>query len=310
MTIPSVRKTEDGTVYLCDGVTAAFFLPTPLDASADAVLAAFELYLQHVPDKVLRWCSLGADSEEYRAVDGKTIGRCKALLSKESARKRKLTAFEIVDGARAGDAATNGFGVLGNPVDRRAPLERNLVQVYFPSESVATAAKADRLVGMINEIAASLPFVYAYASPALHWARSMPVEAFADAQAVAKRYPGFDVQNNELTRTDIGTKTRGARWLTLLGPELIKKVGGMKKVGALAGSDVDVAEVGHGIAIRAGRQPEVGDRNRKVGAPLLRKVAKLLEPVTLFDEPALGESVFGEDDPAFFEAWEKRFLTS
>jgi hypothetical protein len=307
--IPKVLKTDDDDqVYLRDGVTAAFFLPMPLDAVAESIRTVFDRYVATSLGKSLKWASVGADSEEWRRVAAKTFDRCRSMLTKEAARKRKLTAFELFDGDTDGDAPSAGFVVLGNPRDRKEPLETNLVQMYFPSESVSTPAKADAFVSWLRDTAALMPFVYGYGSPGLHWAESSQIEALTDARAVAKRYPGFDVQNNEATRSDIDTMTRGARWLTFLGPDLLRKLGGPKAARAVKDPEITIEQVGEGTLIRAGRMPEIGDRNRREDTPLLRAVARALKPVTLFDEPGLRETVFAMDDPAFFASWEKRFL--
>ncbi len=307
--IPKVIKTdENGAVYLRDGITIAFFLPIPLDAVVDSLRLAFDQYLKTTPINLLKWCSVGADSEEFRPVTAKTMDQCRALLTKESARKRKLTAFEIFDGDQDGDAPSHGFIVLGNPTDKREPLETNLVQVYRPSDEVSTPEKADEFVEWVKNFCSGLPFIYGYAAPGLHWSEGSQIDALTDARALAKRYPGFDVQYNELTRSDLDTMTRGARWLTFLGPALVAKLGGVSAIETISSEDITVLPAGHGVLIRAGAVPEIGDRNRKRDTPLLRRVANLLRPVTLFDEPGLRDTVFAMDDPDFFADWELRFL--
>lgn len=306
--IPRVARVSRDQTYLRDGITVAFFLPMPLDAVADRVSAVFERFVATSLAKQLRWCSLGADSEEWKPITSKTYDRCRALLGKEATRKRKLTAFELFDGKVDGDAPTAGIQVLGNPKDRKEPLETNLVQMFFPSDSIANEKKTEAFVAWLMDLAALLPFVSGYASPGLHWAESHQIEAFEAARGLAKRYAGFDVQRNELTRSDIDTRVRGARWLTFLGPELIKKLGGIKTVHSVAGHGIAVAPVGDGVAIRAGAIPEMGDRNRRERTPLLNRVAALLKPVTLFNEPGLLESDFAIDDPAFLVEWEQRFF--
>jgi hypothetical protein len=304
--IPKVVRSEGDQTYLRDGITAAFFLPLPLDAVADSVLAVFDKFIDTSLAQSLRWSSLGADAEEWKRVNNKTFDRCRAMLSKEATRKRKLTAFEIFDGKQDGDAPTVGFAVLGNPRDKKEPRETNLVQMYFPSESIATDTKADAFVAWLVDLASLMPYVSGYASPGLHWAESHQIEALTDARGLAKRYAGFDVQNNDAGRSDIDTMTRGARWLTFLGPDLIKKIG-PKAINSL-GNGITVQPAGGGLMIRAGTQPEMGDRNRRESTPMLSAVAKLLRAVTLVNEPALLETVFAIDDPTFFREWEQRFF--
>ena len=60
--------------------------------------------------------------------------------------------------------------------------------------------------------------------------------------------------------------------------------------------------------LRAGEQPELGDTTRKMGTPMLREIAKVLEPLTIFNEPALLGIEFGDAEGSFLMRWELRFL--
>jgi hypothetical protein len=70
---------------------------------------------------------------------------------------------------------------------------------------------------------------------------------------------------------------------------------------------VEVRQTGGVVIIQAGRVPELGDRNRQQDLPLLRAVARLLEPVTLFRELDL-LSYFANFDEDLLQRWERRFL--
>jgi hypothetical protein len=59
--------------------------------------------------------------------------------------------------------------------------------------------------------------------------------------------------------------------------------------------------------IRAGDMPEIGDVNKRQGTPLLREVAAALEPVSVFDDPALLGN-FANHDEDLLKRWERRLL--
>ncbi|EXI64486.1 MAG: hypothetical protein AW08_03675 [Candidatus Accumulibacter adjunctus] len=306
--IPKVLKTDDETVLLRDGITAAFFLPPPLEATAAALQNAFDRYLAHVGLATLRWASVGAHAEEFRPLNAKSIERCRAMLSVEAARGRKLTAFRLLDGRTDGDAPEHGVSVIGNPIDAEEPLESNLLEFYFPSTTISTPESADVFVSLLLQLSEHLPIRYAYASPALHWAEVAESEGLLAARRVAARYPGFDVSFNEVTRSDLGANTRGARWLTWLGPELVGRVGGFDRISMLAAADIHAVKLDRGVLLRAGRVPEIGDCNRGIDTPHLRALAAFLEPVTLFEEPALLHTAFADEEPTRLREWERRFL--
>lgn len=301
------KDRDSGLVYLREGVTAAFFLPTPMDACAVELQAAFEAYLAMVPPGALKWAAVGSGSEEWKPVAKNTFDRCRAQLKPEAVRKRPITSFELTDGDQGGQAPGYGLLVIGNPFDPEVPDEKSLLQAHFPAEVLADANR-EAFVSQVRELAALLPFVSGYVSPGLHWAEIFKAQALKQARAVTRRHPGFDVQDNARARTYLGTHVRGARWLTFLGPELAGQLGGADALRGALPEDVSIETVGHGLMIRAGDAPEIGDASRKVDTPLLRAVAAALEPVTLFGELALYGSEFADQDDDLLEAYERRFL--
>lgn len=307
-TLPTVREKDpdSGTLYLRDGTILAFFLPMPFGDVAPAILDAFDTYLGTIPPKTLRWAAIGANADEWRPVAPATLTRCRTLLTGSGPARRSLTALTLTDGDEGGDAPGHGIQVIGNKPDPEQADEVNLFQVFYPTE-VLTTEQVDDLVAKACRFAETLPYVCGYGSPALLWAELESSAAFETARGLVRRYPGYDIQLNESGRSDLGTRVRGARWLTFLGPDLVARLGGADRLRAQLPAEVTVAPAGHGLMVRAGRTPELGDRNRRKDTPLLRAVAAVLEPVTLFDEPAMFQCGFVSDDDEL-RAWERRFL--
>jgi hypothetical protein len=302
-----VLSEEDrGVVYLRTGFTLAFFLPSPIADVVSPLTDAFQALLKSLPKDVFQWQTVGANSDEWSPIGATTMGRCRAQLDSRAAAKRKLTSFALKDTPGASGYAIK---VLGGTADPKFPDKRTLFEVQYPGELLESEGAAG-IAERAKALGALLPYVSGYGSPALHWAELMQGRAMVKARAFAKRYPGYDVSNNSGARRWINDKVRGARWLTFLGPKLFKSLGGRAALAtSLRGSNFTIEAVGHGLMIRAGDEPEVGDVNKKIGTPLLRKLAKVLEPVTMFREPALSECEFfeGLNDP-FVNKWERRFL--
>ena len=200
------RDQESGRLSLRDGVTVVLFLPTPMDQAAGPILAAFNEYLAMIPSGVLRWGAVGASTSSWKAVAKNTFDRCRAQLKREAVRKRRLTAFDLVDGETGGDAPGYGVKVLGNQGDPDFPLEKCLFRVCFPTEVLEDV---ELFVRHVKQLAAGLPFVSGYASPALQWAELDQDEALKQARALTRRYPGYDIERNQSGRIRIGTKVRG-----------------------------------------------------------------------------------------------------
>ena len=298
---------ENGMVYLRNGITVAFFLPVPIDKIAATILEGFDEYLKMIPPDTLRWASVGANSEEWKPVVKKTFEKCRGQLNPEAARKRSLTSFELADGNNGGEAPGHGVLIIGNPYDPDLPDERCLVQFYFPPKSIEDE-NVETFIATVRKLANILPYTYGYASPALQWSRLFSTEALTQARAIAARHPGYDIEDNAVGRSYIDAKVRGARWLTFLGAEIAEKLGGSMSLRRRLPQTITVEQVGPGVFMRAGVQPEIGDRNRKIGTPLLCEVAKVLEPVTTFGEMALYRTDFADQDEEVLARWERRFL--
>jgi hypothetical protein len=122
--------------------------------------------------------------------------------------------------------------------------------------------------------------------------------------STAFRSHGYDVANTLYTNTALGDRSRGARWLTMLGTDLVDRLGGKSALAAKLIDGVDVVEGAHGILLRAGKAPEIGDVNRQQSTPLLASVAEAIERVTFFGDKGLGP-LFGGPEPR--NRWERRF---
>lgn len=293
------------TLYLRTGVTLAFFLPMPFHASSEDVARVVDAYLRFIPQGSIKWASVGADSERWSEITPKTFDKCKKLLGAEGVSERELTAFEWGDGDNGGDAPGYGLKVVGNPPDEDLPLEQNLIEMHFPWDYLTS--KREAFVAFSRSVAALIPYYSGYAAPTLQWAEAKATMAFAEAAALITRHPGLDVSQNELGRSDLGDKSRGGRWLTFLGPNLIKTLGGRAAIAQAVADAAEVIDAGRGLLLRAGTEPEFGDKDLNIDVPRLRRVVELLEPVTLNEGPIF-ESYF--DDDTFAKAWTSRFAAS
>jgi hypothetical protein len=102
------------------------------------------------------------------------------------------------------------------------------------------------------------------------------------AYPLAMRHPGINIASHHATwplRDEKGVET--VNWLTLVGEIPLGKLGGIKTVrAALSGTPgVDVVETQHGLILKAGDIPQIGDTNRREDLPLYRAVYRVLLPV-------------------------------
>lgn len=305
-TMKSVQKKDSATgkVYVRNGVTLAFFLDQFVHECSDALTAVFDLFVTRTPPDALKWAIVNATSENWREVDARAMKRMRDSLAPAGARKRKFTAFEFND---FGDEAPQYSFILSDRSKNKEQKDsRTLVQMTFPP-SIIDDEHIDDLCSQIAEFTALLKPVSGYCSPSLLPADSPRDAAFAKIRSIALRHPGYDVAMNEMTQSDIGMRVRGARWVTLLGPSLLGQLGGINALRSALPTEVEVQDVAGIAMIKAGRSPELGDKNRKLDIPHLRAVARILEPITLFREIDL-LSYFADFDEDLLQRWERRFL--
>ncbi|SFM81079.1 type VI immunity family protein [Variovorax sp. OV329] len=302
--IVPLEITDPGTgrVLVRNGVTLALFLDREVHECSDALMQALDLYLASVPPDALQWAVVSATSEEWRELDASAMQRIRESMEPAGARKRKLTAFRVNDAA--GSAPQYGFLLAGRYRDK--PDSMTLVQMTFPIEA-ADEAQADATCELAGHMAALLAPVSGYCAPALLQADAQQTDAFERIRGLALRHPGYDVAMNDLTRLRLGRQVRGARWITFLDAPLVQAVGGTQALHQALPAGIEVGQAGSTTVIRGGRTPEMGDRNRRIDTPLLRAVAKVLEPITLFREAKmlLYLANFDED---LLDRWERRFL--
>jgi len=306
--IPTIahKDAESGKVALRNAVLLACFVQRPVHEICEAVTSMLDEYLSCIPAEALKWAIPNASAEQWKSVDQKTLPGIKKLLDPQGAKARDLTSFRLADSA--GEAPAFEFRFAGKPKSYKSPPACSLVQMVFPIET-AREAYVDGLVERVKRLSAMIDCAYAYCSPALLYRELRLVYAYPDLRGLAMRHPGYDVQNNLQAAwgMNMGTRVRGARWITLLGTQLQAQLGGAAKVERTLGGAFGIELVGSALMIQAGRIPEIGDTNRREDTPLLRSLAKVLEPVTAFDEKDL---VFGrfEDDDVLLQRWERRFL--
>jgi hypothetical protein len=127
----------------------------------------------------------------------------------------------------------------------------------------------------------------------------LDVEARNRVAALMQRHPGFDLPGILL---GVGTALRQldqpflerhqaakarpylkrANWLTFLSEDQVDWIGGLAKVESeLAGSDVGIRHLKHGICLQAGEAPQAGDTSRGDYVAAYQPVGKLVRPVRI-----------------------------
>ena len=170
------------------------------------------------------------------------------------------------------------------------------------SFTVPTDVPSEEFQARVLEIGAKLPvrwgtagFTYSV-NPNVSKAK-----AFRALYAHARRHPGFDVRFHQKLAKTFWSKLRTISWLTFV------KQGLIESPRLDEGADVQLAEVGSAICIRAGAVPARGDTNRLEVPAAYSHADWLVRAIRKADAADLSEGFRGPWSESAIEGWLKRF---
>jgi hypothetical protein len=282
--IPVIRlRTDSGILVARDGVILCFFMRRSHKEVALAVWRALQTYLRAIPPQSLNW--YGSDDGDWLPLDDKgwEVIRKQIL-------ERPWGAEWLVDLAEdPGEAGGYHFNYDGRKIDDPAFSHdedaTSGVSFSFPTEYLLEHGPA-HLRALALELARELPFSFGYASLAFvshqgAWFASR--ELFDQLE----RYPGLDLYYLGDTSRIIGTRARGAYWLTFLGQPLLGQLGGIEGLRhELSFPEVSFHPLeGERLLLSLGEWPDAIDTTKEHHLPQYLALAHVLEPF-LYEEHA------------------------
>lgn len=301
-----------GQIAVRDGVVLVLFMEELHVDVADAVGKLYDRWLAMIDPKSLEWAWTSGDS--YKPATPRRRHLLRRRLTKTAAAQWPKERMSIKGACQRWEPGGHFFEYFGAAVmtpDEDAtepppPPPASTVEIWFPPE-VPEALGREAFVRELLALAAEVPFSSGYCSLSFNYDNWADEPAAIHITGPAFRHPGMDVHLTWSTALYIGTKVRGAYWLTFVGPAAL----GELKLDAAAmrealGPEITVHELPAGVAIEAGDELRPGDLNRGDDLPLTRRVAKLLEPVTLLQD--LGAFGFAGDPVQNFMDWQQRHL--
>lgn len=308
MAILPLRYPASGPPYDArDGVIVVLFARESHAVLAPRVGVLLDAYLALVGDDALRFI---VGSEEWKSLTPRRRARARRRLSAAAADGPPDDFLVMKGGADEASVGEHGFLYVGTNLEpERRKRHVSGVELWFPTEAVL-ARGLDAFCRDVMALAATIPFSSGYCSLAF----DVEDDAWIDVARhvttpLAMRHPGMDLHMLDNTASFMGDGVRGAYWLTFVGPAalgaLALDAAGLRE--ALHDPAIAVHELPQGVAIRAGDELRPGDVNDGDRLPLTRKVAAVLEPVTVLQRcAAFG---FATPDPlTSFIEWQRRHL--
>jgi Protein of unknown function (DUF3396) len=256
------KETDEwGTLYSAS-LQIALFANRPLPELAAGAIACYRLFMARFGKEVERYSALSM--RQPRAFSAKYADVFPTLCQEQGV---SLPRYKIFRGKEKLDYLPPVF-------QTSAYHEFSALQLHLPP---TVADNLDDLLSLVSNLAEAFPFRCGYVGYSLCWD-----DQSADRNPVVppliaplhKRYPGFAWG---VARLLADHPLPPVNWLTLLGPEVVDKLGGLARVRKdLEDRAISVEPMGAGICIRAGDAPEIGDRNRGDDLPLYHKVGRYL----------------------------------
>lgn len=293
--IPVIRlRTDTGVLVARDGVVICFFMRHFHRDIAPAVWRALQAYLRAIPPRSLNW---------YGSEDGDTL----PLDDKgwEHIRWKILErpwggAWHVDLEEDASEVGGYHFEYVGRKLDDPLVADNegatSAVSFTFPTEYLLERGPA-HLRELALELARELPFSFGYASLAFVSPHGLWFSARRELLGPLWRYLGLDLYHLNETSWVIGTRARGAYWLTFLGQPLLGQLGGREGLrDKLRFPQVSLQPLeAERLLITLGEWPEVIDTGNSTPlVPQYRALAHLLEPF-LYEERSGWFTLFGLD---------------
>lgn len=125
--------------------------------------------------------------------------------------------------------------------------------------------------------------------------------------SIAAQHPGVEIDSPMDHAIWTRNAIKGGNWITAVSDPFVEQLGGAEALRRSLGDPFQVVDYPGGVVIVAGPTPEFGDRNRRVGTPLYRKLARVLKPVRVTEHGGISESFEGRFDAEEFQNWLGRF---
>jgi len=240
-------------------------------AMPQEILQTFDLFLQRCPAQQLTFYATET-MKEHKPVTKRTLGMLGTWLAPDAPRKHYI-ALELKAAADYQDAPTFKYEVWSAD----ASLQSNIVSMAFPS--ALARDQSNEMFAFVAQLADAFPFRCGLAGYSFECSRYDKRKSETHAWSTSMRHTGVDIVRIPVDAKAVGSDgVKGVNWLTLIDAGLLREVGGAKVIRQQLSSEIEVVDCKHGVILKAGPAPSLGDVNRGDVLRLYREVYRLLAP--------------------------------
>ncbi|HEY6924504.1 MAG TPA: type VI immunity family protein [Steroidobacteraceae bacterium] len=276
-------------------ITLNFYMSLGTPESGARMAEGIELFLTVVPGKNLQ-CYKKANGE-HATLDARVVRRdLKKLRSPDV----DLVEMRYYAGS-PGNLGEYGLVVEANRFEPAFPEHAHLLRFDLP-HNILAERDPDWLLDLVAQLGTLVPFETGSVGFALTYLGSHEREAYRALTGYLPRYLGLDPAH-VTSRRYMRNHTPDAHWVTLLGNDMVQRLGGGDRVRESL-PRVPITSVTNGLLLRGAALPPVGDVNRGANdIGQLPEIARLLKPFR-FNPPWLFSDGF--DVPKWLARFDDR----
>jgi hypothetical protein len=256
-------------------VSLVFGINLYTDASfyerAPQVLATYDAFLERCPPQRLTFYATET-MKVHKPVNKRVLAMLPTWLEPAAPRKDYI-ALELKATKAAQDAPELKYEVWDNDTSDQA----NVISMALPF--AGALEQPQEMLAFVKRLADTFEFRSGLAGFSFECSRYDKRASEMHAWSMSTRHPGIDIVRIPFDAKTVGSDgMKGVNWLTLLGADLIAELGGARQLRNRLSADIDLVACKHGMIVKAGSVPAIGDVNRGEPLALYREVYALLEP--------------------------------
>lgn len=241
-------------------VDVMFYINVPLREILDEVIQVMESFFQILPKEETSWY-LTETMKQFKPVTKRSFTLPKVWWQ-EGAPRKTLRQLKLKGGEMHDSVATCGINLSSAERDRPSFDHRsNYIRFIIPPEYMET--KYQEFVDFVTTACNTLPFTSGHGGYVIECNEYFSRDAESMAYPIAMRHQGVDISTMSRGPWAVrAERIKNIGWLTLIGSNLLEKIGGIKHLQDTASTRLILMDTAHGVVIQAGEKPILGDVNR------------------------------------------------
>jgi len=253
------------------------YINVPLREIRDEVNEIMEQFFQLFPRDDIGWYATET-MKQFKPATSRSFS-LPSVWWKDGAPIKDLREVMLKGGKTHDSVATCGIYLRGAERENRI-FKRNSNYLRFMVPAEFMAANYQAFFNFVIAAANLIPFVSGHGGFVIECNQYFAEDAQGAAFPFAMRYQGVDIATMSRGPWAVrGERIKNVGWLTLIGSQLLEKVGGFKGLQHKASDRLNIIETVHGVVIRAGERPILGEVNRSEDLGALIDAYLLVEPL-------------------------------